>query len=178
MESVTDQTVAPERPSWVRMIVVGRNPRLTLVRVVVLVVGCVIAFKYCLLPIRVDGSSMMPTYTEGRVNFINRLAFLWREPRRGEVVAVRYTGKSIMLLKRIIALPGETVEFVNGRAVVNGRPLDEPYLKFECDWTVRPERFQLGDDEYYVVGDNRTMPYEDHMQGAARRERILGRILL
>jgi len=164
--------------SWVRTVIIGRNPRLTLVRIVVLVVTCVILFKFVLLPIRVDGPSMLPTYREGSVNFINRLAFLTREPRRYEVVAVRYSGKSIMLMKRIVAMPGETIEFVGGRVLINGRYLDEPYLKYECDWTVKPEHYQLQDDEYYVVGDNRAMPFEDHKQGVARRERIVGKVLL
>jgi signal peptidase I len=131
-----------------------------------------------LLPIRVDGPSMLPTYRESSVNFVNRLAYLKNEPQRGDVVAVRYSGKSIMLMKRVVGLPGESIEFVAGRIVINGRFLDEPYLKYECDWTVRPEHFQLRDDEYYVVGDNRSMPFEDHKQGAARRERIVGKVLL
>jgi signal peptidase I len=149
-----------------------------MIRVVVLVFTCLVVFKFMLLPIRVDGPSMLPTYRESSVNFVNRLAYLKNEPQRGDVVAVRYSGKSIMLMKRVVGLPGESIEFVAGRIVINGRFLDEPYLKYECDWTVRPEHFQLRDDEYYVVGDNRSMPFEDHKQGAARRERIVGKVLL
>ncbi len=173
-----NQTVQPARKSWVRTVIVGRNPRLTMIRVVVLVFTCLVVFKFMLLPIRVDGPSMLPTYRESSVNFVNRLAYLKREPQRGDVVAVRYSGKSIMLMKRVVGLPGESIEFVNGRILINGRFLNEPYLKYECDWTVRPEHFQLRDDEYYVVGDNRSMPFEDHKQGAARRERIVGKVLL
>lgn len=176
MQTATDQQ--PRQFSWVRTVIVGRNPRFTFIRVVVLVVLCTVVFKYLFLPIRVDGPSMLPTYREGRVNFVNRLAYLWHEPRRGDVVAVRYSGQSIMLMKRVIGLPGETIEFVSGRVLINGQPLNEPYLKYECDWTMRPEYHRLGDDEYYVVGDNRSMPFEDHKQGSARRERIVGKILL
>jgi signal peptidase I len=175
---MSNHTVQPERPSWVRLVIVGRNPRLTMIRVVVLVVVCYVVFKHLLLPIRVDGPSMLPTYREFSVNFVNRMAYWFSEPRRGDVVAVRYTGNSIMLMKRIIGLPGETIEFVEGRVLVNGRVLDEPYLKFECDWTVRPPNYRLGDEEYYVVGDNRSMPFDSHQQGAARRVRIVGKILL
>ncbi len=171
-------TIQQERYSWVRTVVVGRNPRLTLVRVAVLIVVCLVIFKYVFLPIRVDGPSMLPTYREGRINFVNRLAYIRSEPKRGDIVAVRYSGQSIMLMKRIIALPGESIEFVEGRTIINGRVLDEPYLKYECDWNVRPEHYRLDDDEYYVVGDNRSMPFEDHKQGGARRQRIVGKILL
>ncbi len=164
-------------PSWVRTVVVGRNPRLTFIRIILLVVICTVTFKYVFLPIRVDGSSMLPTYREGSVNFVNRLAYLWSDPRRGDVVAVRYSGKSIMLMKRVVALPGETVEFIGGQLFVNGQLVSEPYLKFKCDWNARPEHYRMGDDEYYVVGDNRSMAFEDHIQGAARRERIVGRVM-
>lgn len=173
-----NETVQQKKQSWVRTVIIGRNPRLTMIRVVVLVVTCVVLFKYILLPIRVDGPSMAPTYREGGVNFVNRLAYLNHEPKRGDVVAVRYSGKSIMLMKRVVAMPGETIEFVEGRILVNGRFLEEPYLKYNCDWSVRPEHYQLRDDEYYVVGDNRSMSFENHTQGVARRERIVGKVLL
>jgi signal peptidase I len=167
-----------DRQSWVRTVIIGRNPKLTFIRIIVLVVVSLIVFKYVFLPVRVDGPSMQPTYREGGVNFVNRLAYLKREPQRGDVVAVRYTGNSIMLMKRVVGLPGETIEFVNGRLVVNGQFLDEPYVKLGCDWNIRPEHYRLRDDEYYVVGDNRSMPFENHQQGAARRGKILGRVML
>lgn len=175
MQTESDQQ---ETHSWVRTVIIGRNPKLTFIRIMVLVVTCLIVFKFILLPIRVDGPSMLPTYRETSVNFVNCLAYRNHEPRRGDVVAVRYSGRSIMLMKRIVALPGETIEFMNGRILIDGRFLDEPYLKYECDWTAQPEPARLRDDEYYVVGDNRSMPFEDHKQGAARRERIVGKVLL
>lgn len=170
--------VQPDKHSWVRTVIIGRNPRLTLIRTCVLVVASIVVFKFVLLPVRVDGPSMLPTYRPGAVNFVNRLAYWSSEPKRGDVVAVRYSGHSIMLMKRVVGLPGETVEFVAGRLLINGRFLDEPYVKNDCDWSVRPEHYQLQEDEYYVVGDNRSMPFELHQQGVARRERIVGRIIL
>ncbi len=119
---------------------------------------------------------MLPTYSGG-LNFVNRLAFLGHGPRRGDVVAIRLAGESIMFMKRVVGLPGETVTFSNGHLLVDGRPLEEPYVKFKCNWDFVPERSTLGDDEYYVVGDNRSMPHLDHTQGAAKRERIVGKIL-
>ena len=73
-------------------------------------------------------------------------------------------------------LPGEQVGFQAGQLTVNGRPLPEPYLKWPCKWERPP--VQLGPDEFFVVGDNRTMPIENHEFGAAKRERILGRLML
>jgi signal peptidase I len=75
-------------------------------------------------------------------------------------------------------LPGESLEWVDGRLLINGRPLDEPYVKYSCSWNFRPQTWQLGEDQYYVVGDNRAMAWEAHQQGAARRERIVGKVML
>lgn len=164
------------RPSLLRVLFIGRRPKFTLIRVAVLVAGCFVVFRFILLPIRVEGISMLPTYRDGRFNFVNRLAYLRHEPQRGDVVSIRLAGPSIMFMKRIIGQPGETVEFRHGRAFINGRPLDEPYLKLPCNWDSAP--VTLHADQYYVVGDNRSMPVKDHEHGAARRDRIVGRVLL
>jgi len=162
--------------SWLRTVLIGRRPDRTAVRIVVLIVTCCVVFRFVLLPIRVEGMSMMPNYKENRVNFVNRLAFVFHPPRRGDVVAIRTSGISIMFMKRIIGLPGETVAFHRGHIFINGNLLEEPYLKYRCDWELPPKR--LGPDEYYFVGDNRSMPAVDHTQGVAARPRIVGKVLL
>jgi signal peptidase I len=107
---------------------------------------------------------------------VNRLAYLWHEPRRSDVVSIRLAGVHLMYLKRIISLPGETVAFVNGQVLINGEVLDEPYEKLPCDWNRPPEK--LGPDEYFVVGDNRSMPWQDHTFGKVERNRIVGKAVL
>jgi signal peptidase I len=163
-------------PRWLQIILVGRNPRWTLVRILVLVVAVFSTAFFILRPIRVTGPSMMPTYEDGKVNFLNRLAYKFHEPRRGDIVAIRYAGPSVLLMKRVVGLPGETVEFIDGKLFIDGKPLDEPYVKFPCKWDRAPRK--LTENEYFVVGDNRSMPIADHYFGAAERERILGKILL
>ena len=166
----------PQPVSWLRILVIGRNPKVTLLRVAVLIVTCFIVFRFILLPARIEGISMLPTYQDRSVNFVNRLAYRWHEPRRGDVVGIRLAGPHVMYLKRIIGLPGETVAFENGRVLINSEVLDEPYEKAPCDWNCPPVK--LGPDEYFVVGDNRTMPSENHVFGKAGRDRIVGKALL
>jgi signal peptidase I len=174
----------PVPPSWPKRVLFGRNPRRTLVRIVVLVAVCYVVFfsRLVLVPIKVDGISMLPTYTGGQAHFINRLPYLFHEPQRGDVVGVvpKHTAGKIwpsnMYLKRIIALPGETVAFHKGLAIINGKPLNEPYVRFPCDWEAPPE--QLGPTDYYVVGDNRSMSLQDHTQGRPFRKQIIGKMLL
>jgi len=166
------------RPGLARIIVIGRNPRNTLIRIAVLVVTCFVVFNFVLLPIRVTGISMLPAYKDRSVNFVNRLAYLRHEPRRADVVSIRLAGIHVMYMKRIIGLPGETVSFRDGRVLINGEILDEPYEneKWKSDWNL-PE-FKIGANEYFVVGDNRTMPPEDHWKAVIGRERIVGKVLL
>ena len=162
--------------SWIQILVLGRNPRFTMIRAVLLAVVAFVVFRFVLLPVRVSGGSMEPSYHDNRVNFINRLAYWRHEPDRGDVVGIRFAGRSVMLLKRIVGRPGEEVGFKNGRVTVNGAVLDEPYVKLPSDWNRPPVR--LGPDEYFVVGDNRSMPMENHYFGIAERNRILGKTLL
>jgi signal peptidase I len=164
------------KPGLVRRALIGRSPPRTLARVVIWIVIIFAIRTYALLPIRVEGVSMLPTYQENRINFVNRLAYVLHPPRRGDVVAIRYSGPSIMLCKRIVGLPGEVVAFHEGHIEINGEVLDEQYVKMSCNWEHAPKR--LGPNEYYVVGDNRSMEFEQHMQGIADRNRIMGRILL
>jgi len=162
-------------PRWLRIVVIGRNPKVTLVRAAVLAVLCILGYKFTLLHIRVEGISMLPTYQDGSAHFVNRVAYLWHEPRRGDVVSIRLAGIHLMYLKRVIGMPGETVAFVNGQVLINGQALDEPYEKLPCGWNLPPEK--LGPDEYFVVGDNRSMPSENHTFGKVERNRIVGKAI-
>jgi signal peptidase I len=174
METMTEAPV--ESPSLLWRIIIGRDPKRTMQRVVILVVVVFVMAKFVLLPIQISGPSMLPTYSEHGVNFVNRLAYLFHEPRRGDVVAIRLAGPSIMFMKRIIGLPGETVAFHEGHVYIDGKILAEPYVKFPCSWEHEPRT--LGPFEYYFVGDNRSMPQVDHTEGKAPRERIMGKVLL
>ncbi|HTL59566.1 MAG TPA: signal peptidase I [Candidatus Limnocylindrales bacterium] len=166
----------PAGASLLRRLVIGRNPKRTLMRTAIWALACIVIAKFILLPIKVQGISMAPTYKANQVNFINRLAYSFHPPRRGDVVAIKLAGTHVMYLKRIVGLPGETVAFTKGRLLINGEVLPEPYLAYGCNWEHEPEL--VGQDEYYVVGDNRSMDFFDHEQGRTTRERIVGKIVL
>jgi signal peptidase I len=168
------------RPHWLQVITVGRHPRNTFIRIAILIPVCYVLFHFMLVPAKVDGISMEPTYHDGSFNLVNRLAYLRHEPRRGDVVSVRaWAGLHLMLMKRIIGLPGETVAFDHGRVLINGQPLNEPYEdreKWASDWTLPP--VTNAPNQYFIVGDNRTMPWQDHKFGCVDRDRIVGKVLL
>ena len=166
------------KPLWLRPFVVGRKPRWTLVRVAIVVVTSLVLFKFVLIPIRIVGISMEPTYPNGRWNFINKLAYRTAPPKRGDVVAVRMAGEHVLLLKRIIGAPGDRVTMSRQGVFVNGRRLDENYVKLRIHWTWNRHReWSLGEDEYLLIGDNRSMFFEDHYKGKAFAFQIVGKIL-
>jgi signal peptidase I len=118
---------------------------------------------------------MLPTYRSNELNLVNRLSYASSSPARGDVVAIRLAGPSLVYVKRIVGLPGERVSIVRGVIHINGVPLDEPYVSDRRPWD-RPE-VTLGAREYFVVGDNRGMSQGFHKFGAVDRDRILGKVI-
>jgi signal peptidase I len=157
--------------AWGRVIA-GRNPRRTAVRVLVLIVGAYVVFGHLLMPIRGVGVSMEPTIAEGDLIFVNQVAYRFRDPLPGDVVAVRIAGRSVVYVKRLLALPGDRVAFVDGVLWRNGVAVDEPYVTKRAGWQLG--EVTLGPDDYFVVGDNRGMAMAQHEFGTATRGRLIG----
>jgi signal peptidase I len=168
---------ATQSPSWLQRALIGRHPKRTLVRIVILVTVCLLVRQFVLVPVFVEGGSMLPTYKDHGIHFVYRLAYLFHPPRRGDVVAIRLlAGEHVMYMKRIVGLPGESVAFHQGSLYINGVKIAEPYVVLRGYWEHEPK--QVGPDQYYVVGDNREMTWDEHTQGRADRDLIVGKIVL
>jgi signal peptidase I len=95
---------------------------------------------------------MSPTYRNGSLNLVNRWSYTRKHlPNRGDVVALSLDGE--LLLKRIVALPGERVSIQNGALRINDRRLADPFSASAIPWEMDPITLQPG--EYFVIGDNR-----------------------
>jgi len=129
-------------------------------------------FGYLCIPFTIQGISMEPTYRNGGINFCWRLHTLFSEPKRYDVVTVRFVGSKVMLLKRVVAREGEQVEFREGGLFIDGKKIEEPYVRYPCHWNLPPRRVEK--DCVYVVGDNRSMPIENHYFGQASKSRVMG----
>jgi signal peptidase I len=143
-----------------------------LIRVLLVSLSAYLFFGHVCIPFTIRGISMEPTYPDGGVNFCWRLRYLFSEPKRHHVVAVRFAGSKVMLLKRVVAREGEQVEFRDGRLFVNGKEIEEPYVRLPCNWNLPSRRVEK--DCVYVVGDNRTMPMDNHHFGQTSKTRIMG----
>jgi signal peptidase I len=113
---------------------------------------------------------MLPTLAEGEVGGINKLAYLWRKPERGDLVGI-WTGTELMA-KRVVGLPGERVAVHDGVLWVDGAPLAEPYVEFSDPWKqVREGTIEPGC--FLVAGDNRSAS----VMALVGRSRIVGRLV-
>jgi signal peptidase I len=102
--------------------------------------------------------------------------FLFRSPHRGDVIVFRApTDPSRDFIKRVIGLPGDTVEVKGGTVYVNGSPLDEPYIAAHPDYTYAKQTVPNG--EYFVLGDNRNNSSDSHIWGFVPENNIIGQAM-
>jgi signal peptidase I len=126
--------------------------------------------------IRVEGSSMEPSLHDGEFVVINRLAYRWANPERGEIIVFNFPlDPERRFIKRIIGLPGDTISVHQGTVVVNNIPLEEPYIyaapQYDGEWIVE-------DGHYFVLGDNRNNSSDSQNWGSLEAEAIIGKAVV
>jgi signal peptidase I len=141
------------------------------IRLTILALITYIFFGFIAVPTLVKGSSMEPTYQRIGFNFCWRPTYWFSTPKRGDIVIIRYTSKTLYL-KRVVALAGDRVAFLDGKLYVNGLCVQEPYVKKTSHWMLPEKIVQPG--KIYVVGDNRSMPIYRHKFGQVLIKRLYG----
>lgn len=129
-------------------------------------------------PFVVEGASMEPNFSDGDYILIDEITYRFREPERGDVVVFKNPrNESEFYIKRIIGLPGEEVVLSGNLVKINGVPLNESYLP--VGYTITGELiFNLDDDEYFVMGDNRLQSFDSRSWGPLKRNEIIGTVRL
>ncbi len=126
---------------------------------------------------RVDGFSMEPNFHSGQYVLVNKLDYRLRAPERGEVVIFKDPPEPEReLIKRIIALPADTVEVREGRVYVNGQLQTQTYDTYPASYSVEPT--VVGPDQLFVLGDNRNNSTDSHSWGMLPRSHWIGRAWL
>lgn len=128
---------------------------------------------------RVSGSSMETTLSDGDNLIVDKISFRFRDPKRYEIIVFPYQFEdNTFYIKRIIGLPGETVQVKDGKVYINGQQLDEHYGNEEMlEPGIAREPVTLGEDEYFVLGDNRNHSADSRQEnvGVLHRKDLLGR---
>lgn len=157
---------------------------LEVVQIVIISAAIIIPIRYFLIqPFYVKGASMEPNFFDHEYLIIDEITYRFDDPVRGEIVVFRYPeNPSEFFIKRVVALPGETVEITDGKVIIynndnpSGIVLDETYL--DVDQTFGKKRVSLNEDEYFVLGDNRDKSLDSRTFGPIRRSDIVGRVWL
>ena len=126
------------------------------------------------------GDSMSPIIKNGDIVLVNRILYDASTPKRGDVIVFKPNGNEMLhsYIKRIIALPGETVKIEEGKIFVNGKELEEEYeTSAIVDAGLASEEITLAGDEFFVLGDNRESSTDSRMPeiGNVKRSEIEGK---
>lgn len=134
----------------------------------------------------VPSESMLPTLQPGERLIVEKLAYRFSEPKRGDILVFKppfplpgdnpvmsFLGLDELYVKRLIGLPGETVEVKGGQVLINGEPLDETYIKEKPQYTYGPVTVPAG--KLLMLGDNRNSSYDGHEWGFVDESAVRGR---
>jgi len=126
--------------------------------------------------VRVDGFSMNPTLQNGEYVLVSRMSYKLDIPQRGDIIVFSFpVDQNQDLIKRVIGLPGETVSIRQNNVLINGLPLEEPYIAqaplYSGEWTV-------AEGQLFVLGDNRNDSKDSHQWGLLPMENVIGKALV
>lgn len=123
---------------------------------------------------RVEGQSMEPNLHDNQRLIIEKISYYFHPPRRGDIIVLRLPNRrSDPLIKRVVALPGEMVEITDGKVLINGQVLDEPYLNQATYQGMPPQ--VVPENEVFVLGDNRGFSNDSRSFGFVPFSDIIGR---
>ena len=159
---------------------------LDLLVIVGIAMAIILPFRFFVAePFVVSGTSMVPNYHDGEYLIVDKLSYKRHEPARGDVIVLKYPkDPSQYFIKRIIGLPGDSLEIQQGYVTIytpenpQGYRLMEPYLESQTETVGRIQKMKLGSDEFFVLGDNRTGSSDSRLWGVLPRENIVGRAWL
>jgi signal peptidase I len=133
----------------------------------------------------IEGPSMQPNFWAGQFLIVSRASYMLGNPQRGDIVVFDPPGDDgtaddPLLIKRLIGLPGDHMEFSNNQVIVNGTALNEPYIKEVCRVSSCSDgrTYDLKADEYFFMGDNRNNSRDSRVFGPITKNRIIGEAIV
>ncbi len=134
-------------------------------------------------PFIVNGASMEPTFHPGEYLIVDQLSYrFFTKPKRGEVIIFKYPqDTSKFFIKRVVGLPGETIEIGNENIKIYNEDFPEGFFLEEDYLSLRKKdniKVELGDDEFFVMGDNRPQSSDSRIWGPLKEDLVVGRPLV
>lgn len=163
--SDNENTLPNKLRSWLRELLEAVLPAL----VIVLVINLFLAQAT-----RVEGQSMEPNLHDNQRLIIEKISYRFHPPERGDIIVLRPPHRAtVPLIKRVIGLPGETVEVRDGRVYINGQPLEEDYIHQPTTGVMGPEL--VPEEHVFVLGDNRGASNDSRAFGMVPFSDIIGK---
>ena len=138
-----------------------------LIPYIIVIVVVVFIRTFIVTPVKVNGTSMYPTLDGGEIMLLNKLGKI----DRYDIVVLKIDAENDNLIKRIIGLPGETVEIKDNKLYINDKKFED---SFGYGITYNIDKVTLGDDEYFVLGDNRIVSLDSRVFGKIKKKDIKG----
>ena len=154
----------------------GRSFLRELLEMAILTIAIFLVVRVALQNFRVEGESMEPNLHNDEYILVNKIDYLLHSPQRGDVIvfkAVPANEPDKDFIKRVIGLPGETVQVKNETVYINGHKLNEPYNHYPPEYTFGPSKVPPG--SYFVLGDNRNNSEDSHLWKWLPRSDIIGK---
>ena len=148
---------------------------LELLEILLIAGGLFLAVNTATARVRVESISMEPNLYEGEFVVVNRLAYRWAAPERGDIIVFYFPDNpQKRYIKRVIGIEGDSVSASGGQVYVNGDPLYEPYLASAPNYT---GEWQVGPGELFVLGDNRNNSNDSKSWGNLKMEAVIGKAI-
>ena len=169
MDEIKEKSLTKEILGWV-------------VYIVIVIILTYLVITFVGVRTKVEGRSMENTLHDGDNLIVDKISYRFRDPKRYEIIVFPYKyQEDVYYIKRIIGLPGETVQVIDGYVYIDGEKLDEDYGKEVMETSgIAQEPIKLGEDEYFVLGDNRRVSKDsrDSEVGPVKKENIAGHVVL
>jgi len=143
---------------------------------IIVIIFVILLRTFIITPIQVVGTSMMPNLENGELMLLNKFKYKVSDIKRFDIVVVNYPDKP--LIKRVIGLPNESVEFKNNTLYINGKKIDEKFTRNgeTEDFNITKIGYKtIPKDKYFVVGDNRINSADSRILGLVDKDEILGK---
>ena len=139
----------------------------SLIPYIIIIIVVILARTFIATPVRVNGSSMYPTLKGNEIMLLNKLGHI----NRFDIVVLKIDGREDNLIKRIIGLPGETVEIKDNDIYINDKKIED---KYGYGVTYNIDKVTLKKDEYFILGDNRKISLDSRVFGTIHKDEIKG----